>query len=165
MPVHAWRNSDGTYSAQWGSHGHIYKSKDRETARKKADAQGQAAHANGYRGNEGKADAEMGPAGQAYEKSGLQDADNDQDNEEKMKGEGYADAEIGAKGGGKREVPDKVKEIADAIRKQHPDVSDEYAYRIAYAQYEGTISHAGKGKADAKMSKMRTKGQKYSGAW
>ena len=39
--------------------------------------------------------------------------------------------------GEKRDVPQKVIEIANAIRRDDPDVTDEGAYRIAWARYRG----------------------------
>ena len=47
MPVH--RTKGGGY--QWGNHGKIYYGKN---AKKKAEEQGQAAHAHGYKGKKGR---------------------------------------------------------------------------------------------------------------
>jgi hypothetical protein len=54
MPVHRGKDSDGPYY-QWGNSGkkYHYKTNDkksRNTAKDKANKQGQAAHAGGYKG-------------------------------------------------------------------------------------------------------------------
>lgn len=46
MPVHKRRDSKGVYY-QWGGHGKKYRGKD---AKAKAEKQGRAAYANGYKG-------------------------------------------------------------------------------------------------------------------
>jgi hypothetical protein len=53
MPTHNRRDSKGPYY-QWGNHGAKYhytagNAKSRQAAKRKADKQGQAAHANGYK--------------------------------------------------------------------------------------------------------------------
>ena len=54
MPTHCWHttndNGEKVWRCRWGHHGKIYESKDKETAKRKADKQGQAAYAHGYKG-------------------------------------------------------------------------------------------------------------------
>lgn len=49
MPTSCWKVGD-TWHCRWGSHGKIYKSKSKSDAKRKADAQGRAAYASGYKG-------------------------------------------------------------------------------------------------------------------
>jgi len=54
MPTHTGKDKKGCY-AQWGNHGHKYyyecgNAVAREAAKDKADKQGRAAYAHGYKG-------------------------------------------------------------------------------------------------------------------